>query len=143
MTTSKWRRRALCWIACLAAVLFAATEARAWDNGVALTPPMGWNSWYTLGDTVSDARVREMADRLVSTGLAAHGFDTVIVDDSWQGQRDAKIPDPFVQLRRLHPTQSIGQTVVQPEVGWVSQLRPPQQLDRCPGRSGVGERVRQ
>jgi len=54
MTTSKWCQRALGLMACLAAVLFTATEARAWDNGVALTPPLGGNSWNKFGCNVSE-----------------------------------------------------------------------------------------
>src|SRR6266704_127317 len=65
MTTSKWCHRALDLSACLAAVLFTATEARAWDNCVALTPPLGWNSWNKFGCNVSEDLIKSMADGMV------------------------------------------------------------------------------
>ena len=59
-------------------------------NGLALTPPMGWNSWNHFGDRVDDAVVRETADALVSSGLAAAGYIYVNIDDTWEGERDAQ-----------------------------------------------------
>lgn len=53
----------------------------------ALTPPMGWNSWYVWGGEVSDRKIREAADLLLKTGLAAHGYQYVNIDDCWQGAR--------------------------------------------------------
>jgi alpha-galactosidase len=96
MTTSKWRQRALCLIACLAAVLFAATEARAWDNGVALTPPMGWNSWNKFGCNVSEDLIKSMADGMVASGMKDAGYEYVVIDDCWQVSRDGDgniVPD--------------------------------------------------
>ena len=58
------------------------------DHKLALTPPMGWNCWNSLGEKVTAEKVREQADALISTGLAARGFQYVIVDDAWQGRRD-------------------------------------------------------
>ena len=57
---------------------------------LALTPPMGWNSWNCWASAVSDAKVRAAADAMVKSGLAAHGFQYVNIDDCWEGQRDAK-----------------------------------------------------
>jgi hypothetical protein len=51
---------------------------------LALTPPMGWNSWNAFGLGVDDARVREAADSLLSSGLAAHGWNYLNVDDGWE-----------------------------------------------------------
>ena len=56
----------------------------------ALTPPLGWNSWNVYANAVTDANMRDAADWLVKTGLAAHGWQTVTLDDSWQGPRDPK-----------------------------------------------------
>lgn len=57
-------------------------------NGLAASPPMGWNSWFGLRLNVTDASVREIADALVSTGLRDAGYTFVNVDDGWQGGRD-------------------------------------------------------
>ncbi|MGA3027883.1 MAG: glycoside hydrolase family 27 protein [Bryobacteraceae bacterium] len=59
------------------------------DNGLARTPPMGWNSWNLFADKIDDRTVREIADALVSSGMAKAGYVYVNIDDSWEGGRDA------------------------------------------------------
>ena len=59
------------------------------DDALALTPPLGWNSWNVWGASVDDAKVRAAADAMVATGLAAHGFQFINIDDGWEGERDA------------------------------------------------------
>jgi alpha-galactosidase len=59
------------------------------DNGLARTPPMGWNSWNKFAGKVSDKDVREMADAMVSSGMKAAGYSYVNIDDTWEGPRDA------------------------------------------------------
>ena len=59
------------------------------DDALALTPPLGWNSWNVWGGSVDDAKVRAAADAMVSSGLAAHGYQFVNIDDGWEGKRDA------------------------------------------------------
>jgi alpha-galactosidase len=54
---------------------------------VCLTPPMGWNSWYAYSEGVSEAAVRRTAAALHDSGLAAHGWNHVCIDDCWQGER--------------------------------------------------------
>jgi alpha-galactosidase len=58
-------------------------------NGLARTPPMGWNSWNHFEAKIDDKTVREIADALVTTGLRDAGYVYVNVDDTWQGKRDA------------------------------------------------------
>ncbi len=53
---------------------------------LALTPPMGWNSWTAHGTGVSDALIRQAAQALIATGLAAHGWNYVNIDDGWEAQ---------------------------------------------------------
>jgi alpha-galactosidase len=81
---------------CVLAILFSAGEAYAWDNGVALTPPMGWNSWNKFGCNVSEDLLKSMADGLVSSGMKDAGYQYVVIDDCWQVSRDADgniVPD--------------------------------------------------
>jgi len=59
-------------------------------NGLAKTPPMGWNSWNKFRDQVSDKLVREVADGMVRNGLKDAGYVYVNIDDTWEGPRDAK-----------------------------------------------------
>jgi alpha-galactosidase len=60
------------------------------DNGLARTPPMGWNSWNKFAGKVTDKDVREMADAMVSSGMKAAGYKYINIDDTWEGPRDAK-----------------------------------------------------
>lgn len=51
---------------------------------LALTPPMGWNSWTAYGVDVSDTLVRQAAENLIASGLAAHGWNHINLDDGWE-----------------------------------------------------------
>ncbi|HTS28272.1 MAG TPA: glycoside hydrolase family 27 protein [Bryobacteraceae bacterium] len=60
------------------------------SNGLAKTPPMGWNSWNKFSNRVSDQMVREMADAFVKSGMRDAGYIYVNIDDTWEGaHRDA------------------------------------------------------
>jgi alpha-galactosidase len=59
-------------------------------NGLAKTPPMGWNSWNLFAERIDDKTVRTMADAMVSSGMKDAGYIYVNIDDTWQGTRDAK-----------------------------------------------------
>src|SRR4051812_38800054 len=63
--------------------LAAASPAAALDDGLARTPPMGWNGWYAFGCAADETTVRAAADALVRTGLRDAGYDYVNVDDCW------------------------------------------------------------
>ena len=64
------------------------TAARDWrlevGERIALTPPMGWNSWNCFAHTVSDASIRTAAQAMVESGLSRHGWSYVNIDDYWQ-----------------------------------------------------------
>lgn len=66
------------------------TEPEGAASTVAALPPMGWNSWNHFGDAVNEADVKAAAKALVTSGMAAAGYKYVIVDDGWQGKRNAK-----------------------------------------------------
>jgi alpha-galactosidase len=55
---------------------------------LALTPPMGWNSWNVWGTSVDANKVRAAADAFIKTGLANAGYTYVNIDDAWEGGRD-------------------------------------------------------
>ena len=59
---------------------------------IALTPPMGWNSWNCFASAVSEDKVKRAAEAMVRSGLAQHGWTYINVDDYWQNHRDAKDP---------------------------------------------------
>jgi alpha-galactosidase len=74
-----------------AALSLGATHTDAWhDNGLARTPPMGWNSWNHFGCDVSAKLIRDVADAMVVSGMRDAGYQYVTIDDCWQVARDAK-----------------------------------------------------
>jgi alpha-galactosidase len=79
------------------AVLAALFPPPTGADGLALTPPMGWNSWNRFGCDVSESLIRETADALVASGMKDAGYQYVVVDDCWQVDRDASgriVADP-------------------------------------------------
>jgi alpha-galactosidase len=71
------------------ALLWAATlQAQKYD-GLARTPPMGWNSWNRFGCDVSERLVRETADAMIASGMRDAGYRYVVIDDCWHGARDS------------------------------------------------------
>ena len=60
------------------------------DNGLARTPPMGWNSWNKFNRLVSDEIVRGVADAIASNGMRDAGYVYITIDDTWEGERDAQ-----------------------------------------------------
>lgn len=72
----------------LAAILLAPSAAAVAGERLALTPPMGWNSWNRFGCEVDEALIRGAADAMVSSGMKDAGYRYVVVDDCWQVRRD-------------------------------------------------------
>jgi alpha-galactosidase len=58
-------------------------------NGLALTPPMGWNSWNKFACDNNEQTVRATADAMVASGMRDAGYQYVVIDDCWQTSRDA------------------------------------------------------
>jgi len=75
--------------AVLALATVSATAQTPAAPQVALTPPMGWNSWNYFAGKVDDKGIRAAADQLVATGMKDAGYVYVNIDDTWEGQRDA------------------------------------------------------
>ena len=57
---------------------------------IALTPPMGWNSWNCWARDVTQEQVLSSARAMVESGLANHGWTYINIDDGWQGKRGGK-----------------------------------------------------
>jgi len=58
-------------------------------QGLAQTPPMGWNSWNKFACNVSEELIHETADAMVSSGMKDAGYEYVVIDDCWQVSRDS------------------------------------------------------
>lgn len=56
---------------------------------LALTPPMGWNDWYTHYERVTDRLLRQAADAMISSGMADFGYQYVNIDDCWMVKPDS------------------------------------------------------
>ena len=78
---------------------------------IALTPPMGWNSWNHYGSRVTQDIVLQNAQAMASSGLIDHGWTYLNIDDTWQGQRggpfnaiqgDEKFPDIAALCGAVH-----------------------------------------
>jgi alpha-galactosidase len=59
---------------------------------LALTPHMGWNSWYVWEGHVTDKIMRAAADAMVSSGMINHGYQYVNIDDCWAVKAGADDP---------------------------------------------------
>ncbi|KAG0458743.1 hypothetical protein HPP92_021871 [Vanilla planifolia] len=61
------------------------------ENGLGRTPPMGWNSWNHFKCRIDEKMIRETANSIVSSGLAALGYKYINLDDCWaESYRDSK-----------------------------------------------------
>ena len=67
-------------------------------EGLAQTPPMGWNSWNTFATNISEQLVKDIADAFVTLGLKDAGYEYIVLDDGWMShERDANgnlVADP-------------------------------------------------
>jgi len=66
-----------------AATVRPATTTPPLGNGVAQTPPMGWNSWNSLSTGVTEQQVVDTIDFMSGNGMVAAGYNTVTIDDGW------------------------------------------------------------
>ncbi len=87
-----------------------AIEIRVGDT-ICLTPPMGWNSWYSFSEGVSAQNVLKTARLLAASGLSHYGYNYVNIDDCWQGERGGsygaiqpndRFPDMKALCRDIH-----------------------------------------
>jgi len=69
---------------------------------LALTPHMGWNSWYVWENHVTDQIIRQAADAMVSSGMINHGYQYVNIDDCWAVKPGATDPSLGGQPRDSH-----------------------------------------
>jgi len=84
-------------LAMMALLLFQQGFSQKFEQ-LALTPPMGWNSWNKFAcDGVNEQVIRKTADAMVSSGMKDAGYEYVVIDDCWQIGRDSSgniMPDP-------------------------------------------------
>ena len=92
----------------LSASFLASQETHAPSSGLALTPPMGWNSWNKFACNVSEDLIKGTADAMVKSGMKDAGYEYIVIDDCWQVSRDANsniVADP---QRFPHGMKAVG-----------------------------------
>ena len=92
----------------LSASFLASQETHAPSSGLALTPPMGWNSWNRFACDVSEDLIKGTADAMVKSGMKDAGYEYIVIDDCWQVSRDANsniVADP---QRFPHGMKAVG-----------------------------------
>jgi len=92
----------------LSASFLASQEAHAPSSGLALTPPMGWNSWNKFACNVSEDLIKGTADAMVKSAMKDAGYEYIVIDDCWQVSRDANsniVADPE---RFPHGMKAVG-----------------------------------
>ncbi len=92
----------------LSASFLASQEAPAPSRGLALTPPMGWNSWNKFACNVSEDLIKGTADAMVKSAMKDAGYEYIVIDDCWQVSRDANsniVADP---QRFPHGMKAVG-----------------------------------
>jgi alpha-galactosidase len=81
-------------VLCLSLTIFAQKF-----DGLALTPPMGWNSWNTFDLDIDEQLIKETADALITSGMRTAGYKYIVIDDGWEAaERDEQgnlVPDPL------------------------------------------------
>ncbi len=74
-------------------------------KGIALTPPLGWNSWNVWGTSVNDKKIRDTGDVFIKKELAQHGWSFINIDDGWEKGRDKKggivVNEKFPDMKKL------------------------------------------
>ncbi len=63
--------------------IIMALNTEAWDNGLAKTPPMGWNSWNIFHGDINETKIKQIADTMVSSGMKDAGYVYLNLDDNW------------------------------------------------------------
>lgn len=82
-------RKTICLLLFYFGLFISAPSSRALENGLALTPPMGWNSWNRFACNINEDLIKSAADAMVSSGMKDAGYQYIVIDDCWQVSRDA------------------------------------------------------
>ncbi|HVZ95300.1 MAG TPA: alpha-galactosidase, partial [Chitinophagaceae bacterium] len=53
------------------------------SDALALTPPMGWNSWNIFHTDINEKKIKQIADAMVSSGMRDAGYKYLVIDDGW------------------------------------------------------------
>lgn len=85
------------YVALVLSLLSIAPIAANNRDSLALTPPMGFMTWNKYQENINEQLIKDIADKMVSSGYKDAGYTFIFIDDAWQGGRDKRnniIPDP-------------------------------------------------
>src|SRR3984893_253250 len=85
-----------------------AQESNSPSANLAVTPPMGWNSWNKFACNVNEDLIKGMADAVVKSGMKDAGYVYVNIDDCWQVSRDANANIVVDPQHFPHGMKSVG-----------------------------------
>jgi alpha-galactosidase len=88
-------------------VLSMGSMAAVFDD-LARTPPMGWNSWNLFDKDITEQDVMQMAEAMVSSGMAEAGYEYIVLDTGWQSGRDSHCQVMTDQERFPHGMRSLA-----------------------------------
>jgi len=77
-----------CLITCMLIAIsgVTCTTVIAGSNGLALTPPMGWNSWNKFACNINENLIKQIADSMAADGMMDAGYRYIIIDDCWMAR---------------------------------------------------------
>src|SRR5665647_240363 len=85
----------------IAIFFFTAVKAQKFE-GLALTPPMGWNSWNKFQTNINEQMVMQIADAIVSSGMKDAGYTYIVLDDGWMAmERDSITGDLIADPKKF------------------------------------------
>jgi len=64
-----------------------AANVNIYENELARTPPMGWNSWNAFKGDIDEQKIREIADAMVESGMRDAGYAYLVLDDGWMADK--------------------------------------------------------
>ena len=64
-------------------------QAQKFDS-LAMTPPMGWNSWNTFSVNIDEKLINGIADSFIKDGLKDAGYEYLVIDDGWMAKERDK-----------------------------------------------------
>src|SRR5882672_599232 len=89
-------------VLCLLFVIVKGSHAQKFE-GLAMTPPMGWNSWNTFQTNISEQMVKETADLIISSGMKEAGYLYIVLDDGWMARERDSITGDLVPDQKKFP----------------------------------------
>lgn len=112
--------------------------AFGYDNGLGLTPPMGWNSWnaFHCEAELRETVVQDIAHAMVDLGLADLGYEYVNLDDCWQSMLRNVTTGTVIEDRHRFPSGMAALSAYVHDLGLKFGLYSDAGMTTCAGRPG-------